>query len=170
MTQEAVNIVLVNGKSVTALGGTTIDPSGNLDQVAIVNCDDSQCVQTQGIVKNNDAYYSISPASNALIESTDYSGASCSGNAGKLQTITRTVAGVAQSPVVELCLSNEKSTPLTTGASNFLLEGTALNAVAITITGENSGATNRVINVGTNYFVYDALFTTGKYRWINKWF
>lgn len=160
MTPSSVNILKIDGKTVETLN--TSDINSDLGKVAIINCNDSNCVQTQGIIKDGTgAYYSITPAENASINDSTYkSVTACTDNSGKLATITREGA----SPGVEICLSSSKSTPLATGTTyNFLLEDTSLNALTITLTGENSAATNRVLKVGTNYFVFDALYTTGTF-------
>jgi len=104
LTPSSVNILKIDGKTVGALDTSNIN--SDLGKVAIINCDTTKCVQTQGIIKDDTgAYYSITPGENASINDSTYNSVNvCSDNSGKLATITREGA----SPGVEICLSSSK--------------------------------------------------------------
>jgi len=148
---EGINILEINGNSISTINFTSFDFTNDLSKVVIVNCNDSKCSQTYGIIKDeNDTYYYIKSDNNAAAGTISDTGCSSS-NVGLL--IKQTVNGAANTIV--LCLSESKFIPITSTAGSYLMDTTGTGA-PMTVASNKYG----VVTVSANYFVLDNLYTS----------
>jgi len=141
--------LIINGNDISAINFSTFDYSKDLSKVVIVNCNNSKCSQTSGIIKDNNNFFYIKSDGNS--SANNPVNGSCTSNVGLL--ITQTVNNVPNTYV--LCLSESKFIPFTSTTDKYLMDATS-GSVPMTVASGKVG----VVTVNANYFALDNLYTS----------
>jgi len=161
LTTSAVNVIKVDGynSSEISLSGSKISTNNTYKKLAILNCDSNTCTRTTGIVKGStDGYYKIFDGESGTNESYDVVNHACGAN--NIGGLGKEIIQNVETNV--LCLSATKFVPLVVGEDHTTKYIMEIEKGQTSVEGSPfhlSVSENKVVSVGTNFFILDNLLT-----------